>query len=141
MGQVYGIHRVEKHKSVGGGLEKENNRDEGMSGKFTFKNSDIDWQRTHENVFLKRTDDWKGFIDHEIASRLKKPPRKTAVRALEGFYGASPDWFKGKTRSEIMDYFKACLTFHQEHYGTVVNAVVHFDEATPHMHVISVPFT
>ena len=141
MGQVYGIHRVEKHKSVGGGLEKENNRDEGMSGKFTFKNSDINWQRTHENVFLKRTDDWRNFIDHEIASRLKKPPRKTAVRALEGFYGASPDWFKNKNRSEIMDYFKACLDFHQARYGTVVNAVVHFDEATPHMHVISIPFT
>lgn len=141
MGQLYGIHRVEKHKSVGGGLEKENNRDEGMEGKFTFKNSDINWQRTHENIFLKRTNDWKGFIDREIAARLKKPPRKTAVRALEGFYGASPDWFKNKNRSEIMDYFKACLDFHQARYGTVVNAVVHFDEATPHMHVISIPFT
>ena len=141
MSQVYGIHRIEKHKSVGGGLEKENNRDEKMEGRFTFKNSDIVWQRTHENVFLKRTDDWKEFIDREIASRLKKPPRKTAVRALEGFYGASPDWFKNKSRSEIMDYFKACLDFHQARYGTVVNAVVHFDEATPHMHVISIPFT
>lgn len=141
MGQMYGIFRIEKHKSVGGGLEKENNRDAGMAGKFDFKNSEIDWQRTSENVFLMRADDWKKTIDQQIASRLKKPPRKTAVRALEGFYGASPEWFKDKNRSDIIEYFKACLEFHKKYYGDVVNAVIHFDEATPHMHVISIPFT
>ena len=141
MGTLYGIFRVDKQKSVGSGLEKENNRDEGMKGDSAFKNSDIDWQRTHENVFLMRTDGWKGFIDRKIVARLGRPPRRNAVRALEGFYGASPDWFRGKSRSEIMEYFRDCLAFHEHHYGEVVNAVVHLDETTPHMHVISIPFT
>lgn len=141
MGTLYGIFRVNKQKTVGGGLEAENNRAASMAGRVKFPNSDIDWQRTHRNVFLKRTDDWEDFIDREIVSRLGGPPRKNAVRALEGFYGASPAWFEGKSSSEIMEYFRDCLAFHEHHYGEVVNAVVHLDEATPHMHVISIPFT
>lgn len=141
MGVLYGIFHVDKQKSVGGGLERENNRNASMAGRADFKNSSIDWQRTSENIFLKRTDNWKEFIDREIVARLGGPPRKNAVRALEGFYGASPDWFKNKSRSEIMEYFEDCLAFHERHYGEVVNAVVHLDESTPHMHVISIPFT
>lgn len=141
MGVLYGIFHVDKQKSVGGGLEMENNRNASMAGWADFKNSSIDWQRTNENVFLKRTDGWRAFIDREIVARLGKQPRKNAVRALEGFYGASPDWFKNKSRSEIMEYFRDCLAFHERHYGEVVNAVVHLDESTPHMHVISIPFT
>ena len=141
MSTLYGIFRVNKQKSVGGGLELENNRTASMAGQVNFPNSNIDWQRTDENVFLKRTNEWEDFIDREIVARLGGPPRKNAVRALEGFYGASPAWFEGKSSSEIMEYFRDCLAFHERHYGEVVNAVVHLDESTPHMHVISIPFT
>lgn len=42
---------------------------------------------------------------------------------------------------EIIDYFKACLAFHEKEYGPVINAVIHFDETTIHMAVASIPLT
>lgn len=38
-----------------------------------------------------------------------------------------------------MDYFKDCLAFHEKTYGKVINAVIHFDEATPHLTCQSLP--
>ena len=58
---------------------------------------------------------------------------------IDALYTASSGFFEGKERKEIIKYFKDCLDFHEREYGKAFNAVIHFDEATPHMHVASVP--
>lgn len=61
--------------------------------------------------------------------------------ALDTIYTASANFFQGKTNAENDKFFQDCLKFHENHFGHIISAVVHYDETTPHLHVISVPLT
>ena len=56
---------------------------------------------------------------------------------------ATPEFFKGKKKAEIKAYFQEALNFIREHQvpKTIISAVVHMDEKTPHMHLSFVPLT
>ena len=56
---------------------------------------------------------------------------------------ASPEFFKGKKRAEIRAFFEEaiCLIGKQQDKSTIISAVVHIDEKTPHMHLSFVPLT
>ena len=56
---------------------------------------------------------------------------------------ATPDFFKGKKKAEIKAYFQEALDFIREYQEpkTIISAVVHMDEKTPHMHLSFVPLT
>ena len=56
---------------------------------------------------------------------------------------ASPEFFKGKKKSEIRAFFEDALQFIEKHQSkdTILSAVVHMDEKTPHMHLTFVPLT
>lgn len=139
---AYGIMRIEKrNRQAVGGLEAEANRTEADRDRKHFDGSDIDWNRTHENVRLISSDKWINDINNEIEQAGVKRVRKDAVVMLDAVYTASPDFFEGKSREDITKYFCHCLAYHQSEYGHIVNAVIHFDETTPHMHVCSVPLT
>ncbi|MCD8383001.1 MAG: plasmid recombination protein, partial [Clostridiales bacterium] len=69
--------------------------------------------------------------------------RKDSVRVVEALVTASPEFFKGKKKSEVKAYFQYALEFIQQHQDpkTIISAVVHMDEKTPHMHLSFVPLT
>ncbi|MCD7838067.1 MAG: plasmid recombination protein [Clostridiales bacterium] len=69
--------------------------------------------------------------------------RKDSVRVVEALVTASPEFFKGKSRAEVKVYFQHALDFIREHQDpeTILSAVVHMDEKTPHMHLSFVPLT
>ena len=69
--------------------------------------------------------------------------RSDSVRVVEALVTASPEFFKGKKRSEVKAYFTEALDFIQKHQSkdTIISAVVHMDEKTPHMHLCFVPLT
>lgn len=56
---------------------------------------------------------------------------------------ASPEFFKGKKRTEVEDYFKRATEFLCKRIGkqNIISAVVHMDERTPHLHLTFVPLT
>ena len=56
---------------------------------------------------------------------------------------ATPEFFQGKKKSEIRAYFQEALAFLQQNQApkTIISAVVHMDEKTPHMHLSFVPLT
>ena len=58
-------------------------------------------------------------------------------------FTASPEFFKGKKRAEIRVFFEEALHFLEQHQSkeTIISAVVHMDEKTPHMHLCFVPLT
>ena len=62
---------------------------------------------------------------------------------VEALVTATPDFFKGKKKAEIKAYFQEALDFIQENQApeTIISAVVHMDEKTPHMHLCFVPLT
>lgn len=94
------------------------------------------------NVNLIQSQNWKQDIQREIEKAGAKI-RANSVVALDTVYTASPQFFEGKTAEaeENNRYFQDCLRFHQEQFGHVVSAVIHYDETTPHMHILSVPLT
>lgn len=138
-GKQCGIMRTEKRKQQSvRGIQAENNRTEADKGKFP--NSDIDWERTHENKHLMKSDDWLRTIKEELHKHGIEKYRKDAVLMLDTFYTSSPEFFQNKTKEEMEKYFKDCLEFHKKEYGDhVINAVIHYDETSPHMHVTSIP--
>lgn len=136
----YCIMRVEKRRRPAlYGLQIEANRtaEDHEKGR-DFAASDIQWDLTPFNMFLVKSENWNKAVTQAF-KEAEVQERKNSVVVLDGFYGASPDWFKDKSLDEIVDYFQACLAFHERTYGKVINAVIHFDEATPHLAVLSLP--
>lgn len=135
---AYCIMRVEKRKrSALYGLQIEANRtSEDFKKGRDFAASDINWDFTDFNVFLVKAENWGKAVTKAL-EEAKVQERKNSVVVLEGFYGASREWFADKSLEEIVSYFKDCLAYHEKTYGKVINAVIHFDEATPHLSVVS----
>lgn len=92
------------------------------------------------NVKLIQSNDWMQDIQAEI-DRAGAKTRSNSVVALDAIYTASGEFFKGKSNEECNQYFRDCLEFHQRKFGHVISAVIHYDETTPHMHILSVPLT
>lgn len=141
---MFAIHRVEKRKkSAVFGLQIEANRTQADHEKGrNFDKSDIDWERTKLNQHFKglHCENWSEGISQELKKAgITKAPKSNAVVLLDGLYTASPEWFEGKSKAEIIDFFKDCLKFHIQHYGIPINAVIHWDEKSPHLSAHSVP--
>lgn len=92
------------------------------------------------NQTLVHSDDWLASIQHEIDTAGAKV-RSNSVVGLDTIYTASPEFFKLHDSQTTDGFFRDCLEYHRQRYGHVVSAVVHYDEQTPHMHVLSVPLT
>lgn len=92
------------------------------------------------NVNLIQSNDWMQDIQAEI-DRAGAKTRSNSVVALDAIYTASGEFFKGKSNEECNQYFRDCLEFHQRKFGHIISAVIHYDETTPHMHILSVPLT
>lgn len=67
--------------------------------------------------------------------------RKNAVYAHEYIISGTHEDLKGMSREKSRQYFKDSLAFLRQHYGkeSLIMPVVHYDEKTPHMHVIVQP--
>lgn len=132
---MFCIMRTEKRKRTDlGGIQRENTRTA------TEYNNRVNPGMDVFNVTLKESNNWLQDIDNEIRAAGAKS-RSNSVLALDTIYTASPEFFQGKTNQQNDDFFKDCLQFHQERFGHIISAVIHYDETTPHLHVISVPLT
>jgi hypothetical protein len=69
--------------------------------------------------------------------------RKDSVILQDGLLTASPEWIRDKSPQEQTEFFNYAYEFLKERYKeeNFVSAVVHLDEATPHMHFVFVPIT
>ncbi|MFT7830128.1 MobV family relaxase [Priestia megaterium] len=137
----YGIIRMQKfHKDAILGIQKHNQR-EGENS----KNKDIDSTRTTLNYDFANEDKIKYHeeIKKMTATRVKRKIRNDAVLVAEFFVSASPEYMHAMSPDEQRKYFEASLDHIAGKYGqqNILYAVVHNDEATPHMHVGFVPIT
>lgn len=132
---MYCIMRIEKRRRQDiGGLQRENNRTA------TEYNNQVEPGMDILNVSLVQSDNWMQDIQQEI-DRAGARTRSNSVVALDTIYTASSEFFTDKSNTENDTFFRDCLRFHQQHFGHVISAVIHYDETTAHMHVISVPLT
>lgn len=142
---AYCIMRVEK-RSRGGiyGIQTEANRTtaDHAAGR-DFEKSRIDWDRTDNNYWLVRSQNFNEDIT-KIIKNSGARERKDSIVMLDTVYTASREFFADKSPQEIKKYFSDCLAFHNMEYcqndrSRIINAVVHADENNYHMHVASVP--
>ncbi len=106
-------------------------------------NPDIDKSRSHLNFHLLEPDrKYRAEAERQIKDAGCRT-RSDSVRLVEALVTATPEFFKGKKKSEIKAYFQEALDFIREHQDqkTIISAVVHMDEKTPHMHLSFVPLT
>ena len=110
---------------------------------FYASNPDIKTELSKYNVHLVRP---SGKYREE-ANRLIREngckARKDSVQMVETLITASPEFFAGKKPGEIRDFFEHALEFLKTKQAeeTIISAVVHVDEKTPHMHLCFVPIT
>lgn len=93
---------------------------------------------------------WRDVSDALKAMKIDKI-RKQGVVAFEQLSSASPEWWKAKgwsagkkpsseTQEVLDDWVSAELALAKSKYGhLLVSAVLHLDEATPHLHFLIVP--
>ena len=136
----YAILRFAKYKGPEiGHIESHNER---TKEKYA-SNPDIDTSRSHLNFHLVAPErKYRAEAEKQIAAAGCRT-RSDSVRVVEVLVTASPEFFKGKKKAEIKAYFQEALDFIQQHQNprTIISAVVHMDEKTPHMHLCFVPLT
>ncbi len=106
-------------------------------------NPDVDTSRSHLNFHLIMPQrKYRAESEKQIAEAGCRT-RSDSVRVVEALVTASPEFFKGKKKAEVKAYFQEALDFIREHQDpkTIISAVVHMDEKTPHMHLCFVPLT
>ena len=106
-------------------------------------NPDIDKSRSHLNFHLLEPDrKYRAEAERQIKDAGCRT-RSDSVRLVEALVTVTPEFFKGKKKAEIKAYFQEALDFIREHQDqkTIISAVVHMDEKTPHMHLSFVPLT
>lgn len=106
-------------------------------------NPDIDTSRSHLNFHLVKPErKYRAEAEKQIAEDGCRT-RSDSVRVVEVLITATPDFFKGKKRAEVKEFFNEALEFIKLHQSpeTIISAVVHMDEKTPHMHLSFVPLT
>ena len=136
----YAILRFAKYKGPEiGHIEAHNER---TKEKYA-SNPDVDTSRSHLNFHLVTPQrKYRAEAEKQIAEAGCRT-RSDSVRVVEAMVTASPEFFKGKKKGEIKAYFQEALDFIQQHQNprTIISAVVHMDEKTPHMHLCFVPLT
>lgn len=128
----YAILRFAKYKGPEiGRIEAHNER---TKEKYA-SNPDIDTSRSRFNFHLVKPErKYQAEAERQITAAGCRT-RKDSVRVVEALVTASPEFFKGKKRAEVRAFFEEALHFLEKHQpkGTIISAVVHMDEKTPHI--------
>lgn len=92
-----------------------------------------------ENILKMRSDRIK-------QADLARLPQKNAAFAIEGVFSASHDWGSDwetarKSRKEWEKYLADARKWAENRFGkeNILHCAVHFDEMTPHLHVLMTP--
>lgn len=139
----YQVIHMQKLKGTAiGGIEIHAERKrEGVS----HTNPDIDWTLTEANFHLQPPP--RCTYAKAIENRLKELKisrvRKDAVKLCGFIISSDSDFFDGLTPKARKEFFEKAYNFFAKRYGqeNIISAVVHMDEATPHMHLYLMPIT
>ena len=130
----YAILRFAKYKGPEiGNIEAHNER---TKEKYA-SNPDVDISRSQYNFHLIEPQrKYRAEAERQIKEAGCRT-RSDSVRLVEVLVTASPEFFQKMKKSEIKAYFQEALAFIQQNQDpkTIVSAVVHMDEKTPHMHL------
>ena len=136
----YAIMRIEKRKLAAVGRIASHHE---RSKREYKSNPDIDPARSGLNYHIVEP---SGPYRQAVLTRIEEAGarrRKDSVVLQDCFIGATPTWLREKSDEEQRAYFNHAYQFFEQSFGkeNIISAVVHMDEATPHMHLCFVPIT
>ena len=122
MNPQYAILRFAKYKGPEiGHIESHNER---TKEKYA-SNPDVDTGRSHLNYHpITPQRKYRAEAEKQIAEAGCRT-RSDSVRVVEALITASPEFFKGKKKAEIREYFEEALRFMEKHQSkeTIISAV------------------
>jgi len=108
-------------------------------------NKEIDVERTHLNYYLKKNklSYIKEFDRIKKENNLQGQIRSNSIIMCEMIFTSDKEFFDKIGVEETKRYFEESYKFISKYKNlgekNIISAVVHFDEGTPHMHLIYIP--
>lgn len=147
MGKQFAIYHTSKGKGSGGGLGNHIDRTEGKEHSFKNANS----QLTKMNIDFTNEKFKDLTLPKSIEKRLeegyksKRKIRTDSVKYLTHIFSGSHEQMIAISKNEnaLNSWLQKNAQFVKDEFGNgnTIKAVLHMDEKTPHLHIVTVPLT
>lgn len=134
------VHMMKIKSGAVGGIQSHNNREHEPK-----TNPDVDMSRSENNYDLISCDNYKRSIKEKLSNLVEssRAVRKDAVVVCNFIVTSDNETMNALGADRQREFFQDSVKWFSDRYGAdrVLNATVHMDETTPHLHIGVVPIT
>lgn len=134
------VHMMKIKSGAVGGIQSHNNREHEPK-----TNPDVDMSRSEDNYDLISCDNYKRSIKEKMSNLVEssRAVRKDAVVVCNFIVTSDNETMNALGTDRQREFFQDSVKWFSDRYGAdrVLNATVHMDETTPHLHIGVMPIT
>lgn len=134
------VHMMKIKSGAVGGIQSHNNREHEPK-----TNPDVDMSRSEDNYDLISCDNYKRSIKEKLSNLVEssRTVRKDAVVVCNFIVTSDNETMEALGADHQREFFQDSVKWFSDRYGAdrVLNATVHMDETTPHLHIGVMPIT
>ena len=134
------VHMMKIKSGAVGGIQSHNNREHEPK-----TNPDVDMSRSEDNYDLISCDNYKRSIKEKLSNLVEssRAIRKDAVVVCNFIVTSDNETMDALGADRQREFFEDSVKWFSDRYGAdrVLNATVHMDETTPHLHIGVMPIT
>lgn len=134
------VHMMKIKSGAVGGIQSHNNREHEPK-----TNPDVDMSRSEDNYDLVPCDNYKRSIKEKLSNLVEssRAVRKDAVVVCNFIVTSDNETMNALGADRQRGFFQDSVKWFSDRYGAdrVLNATVHMDETTPHLHIGVMPIT
>lgn len=134
------VHMMKIKSGAVGGIQSHNNREHEPK-----TNPDVDMSRSEDNYDLIPCDNYKRSIKEKLSNLVEssRAIRKDAVVVCNFIVTSDNETMEALGADRQREFFEDSVKWFSDRYGAdrVLNATVHMDETTPHLHIGVMPIT
>lgn len=134
------VHMMKIKSGAVGGIQSHNNREHEPK-----TNPDVDMSRSEDNYDLIPCDNYKRSIKEKLSNLVEssRAIRKDAVVVCNFIVTSDNETMDALGADRQREFFQDSVKWFSDRYGAdrVLNATVHMDETTPHLHIGVMPIT
>lgn len=134
------VHMMKIKSGAVGGIQSHNNREHEPK-----TNPDVDMSRSEDNYDLISCDNYKRSIKEKMSNLVEssRAVRKDAVVVCNFIVTSDNETMDALGADRQREFFQDSVKWFSDRYGAdrVLNATVHMDETTPHLHIGVMPIT
>lgn len=134
------VHMMKIKSGAVGGIQSHNNREHEPK-----TNPDVDMSRSEDNYDLISCDNYKRSIKEKLSNLVEssRAVRKDAVVVCNFIVTSDNETMNALGADRQREFFQDSVKWFADRYGAdrVLNATVHMDETTPHLHIGVMPIT